>query len=208
MIPTMQKMLTETIKEKSGEIGKRLGDKIHDFSNQKDSSSLENKTPTFKLAAKEVNNNPDLQEREQNKIKDSSEYSEDINKAMYSSDELNIYQDVPLTESTVNDKPALCRGDIDLNKTDEMGQNNLERMEKGKAPQDQTGNPIQLHHIGQKIDSPLAELSFKEHSDKEVGNNTILHDGTQDSKIIRTDFNKEKSDHWKARAEQLKVESV
>ncbi|PKG85450.1 nuclease [Colwellia sp. 75C3] len=208
MILAMEKVITDVVKEKVSEVGNKLGDKVPDFSKNNETSSLESKIPTFKRSAKEINNNPVLQESEQNEIKNKSEYSKSINEAMYSTDELSIYQDVPLAENTVNDNLALCRDDIDLNKADEMGQSNLERMEKGKPPVDQTGKPIELHHVGQKADSPLAELSYKEHRDGEVGNNIVLHDGTQDSKINRVDFDKEKRDYWKERVEQLKVERV
>ncbi|MFT5717146.1 MAG: hypothetical protein ACI9T7_001332 [Oleiphilaceae bacterium] len=202
MMQTMQKVFTDVAKEKVSE----TGNKIPDFSKTNGSSTLESKIPTFNLTAKEINNNPELQESEKNKIEGKSEYSESINESISSVAELDIYQDVPLVENTVNDNPALCRDDIDLGKTDDMGQTNLERMEKGKPPVAQDGKPIELHHVGQDADSPLAELSQKEHRGE--GNNTILHDGTQESKIDRVAFQKEKSDHWKARAEQLKTESV
>lgn len=206
MINAMQKAFTEVVKEKVSEIRNGLGDKVPDFSKKIDSSNLESKTPAFSLTAKELNNNPDLQESEQKKVIDKSQFSESINESIKSEDELVIYQRAPLEERNINDEPALCRNDINLEKTDEMGQSNLERMDKGMPPLDRDGKPIELHHIGQKDDGPLAELSQQEH--RGVGNNTILHDGTLECKINRVVFQKERSDHWKARAEQLKAESV
>lgn len=75
-------------------------------------------------------------------------------------------------------------------------------MEKGKPPLDKDGNPIELHHIGQKSDSPLAELTRDEHRGK--GNDSILHDKTQDTEIDRKEFAKEKAEYWKSRAEEIK----
>jgi len=208
MILAMQKVFTDVVKNKTSEVGSGLGDKIPDFSKMDDSSNIESNIPTFthNVTARETNNDPELKESEQEKIKDQSEYSENTNESISSVDELEIYENVPLTENEVNGEIALCRDDIDLDKIDDMGKTNLERMEKGKPPLDEDGKPIELHHVGQEADSPLAELSQKEHRGE--GNNTILHDGTQESKIDRVAFQKEKSEHWKARSEQLKMESV
>jgi hypothetical protein len=55
-----------------------------------------------------------------------------------------------------------------------------------------------LHHIGQKPDSLLAELTKEEHMGG--GNNTILHDTTKPTEIDRGEFQKEKENHWATRA--------
>jgi len=142
-------------------------------------------------------------ETEDKKINEKSKYSDIINESIATEEELDIYLEADLKEATVNDKPALTREDIDYNQIDEdTGETNLERMEKGKAPLDKDGNPIELHHIGQKADSPLAELTRDEHRGK--GNDSILHDKTQNSEIDRKEFSKEKAEHWKARAEDIK----
>ena len=60
------------------------------------------------------------------------------------------------------------------------------------------GEIIELHHIGQKNDGPLAELTPEEHRGKE--NYSILHDTAKESEINRDQFNKERSEHWKQRA--------
>ena len=56
--------------------------------------------------------------------------------------------------------------------------------------------------MGQGMDSPLAELESSEHKT----NDRILHDKTVDSEIDRGQFQKERVQHWKARAEQLIAE--
>ncbi len=138
---------------------------------------------------------------EDKKIEEKSPYSVKINDSIATEDELDIYIDAGLKESTVNDKPALVRDDIDFNQVDEnTGETNLERMKKGKPPLDKDGNPIELHHVGQKADSPLAELNKEQHRGE--GNYGALHDNTQKSEIDRKEFAKEKAAYWKARAEQ------
>ena len=208
MISNFQKILTETMKGNNSELGAKLGDKIPDCSKSENLSPIENKIPAFvsKLTAKEINNDPELKVSQQEKIKDKSVYSDDTNESIASVNELDIYESIPLTEKEVNGEISLCRNDIDLKQTDDMGQSNLERMEKGNAPLDKSDKPIELHHIGQKSDSPLAELSSEEHRGN--GHSSILHDVTQESKIDRIAFNKERSEHWKARAEELKTENA
>ena len=64
-----------------------------------------------------------------------------------------------------------------------------------------SGEEIELHHIGQKPDNPLAELTLKEH--RGIGNDGILHDKTKETEINRIEFAKERRDHWKGRIEAM-----
>ena len=121
-----------------------------------------------------------------------------------SEEEKNIYENSGVTPKEVNERDALVKNDIDLTKEDDFGRTNLERMKQGLAPLDKDGNPIELHHVGQKMDSPLAELTRNEHRGK--GNDTVLHNKQKESEINREDFAKERAEHWKARAEQLESE--
>lgn len=129
-------------------------------------------------------------------------YSDEVIDSIASEEEAAIYQDARLECQTVNGNDALINTEIDLDQTDPLGDTNLERMEKGKAPLDANNKPIELHHVGQKADSPLAELTHAQHM--EGGNNTILHDTTKESEIDRGAFGKEREAHWKARAEEIK----
>ena len=81
-----------------------------------------------------------------------------------------------------------------------MGRTNRERAEQGLSPLNKSGNVIELHHIGQHADSPLAELTQAEHRGK--GNDTILHDKTKDTEINRQVFAGERSEHWEKRAQE------
>ncbi|WP_308923813.1 HNH/ENDO VII family nuclease [Janthinobacterium sp. J1-1] len=129
------------------------------------------------------------------------DYPDTVLDAIGSEAEGGIYEKAELEATVVNDKDALIRTDIDLDKTDVWGETNLERMKEGLAPLDSQGKPIELHHIGQKPDSPLAELTGAEH--RSNGNDNILHDKLKETEINRADFCKERIEHWKARAQQI-----
>ncbi|WP_426779057.1 HNH/ENDO VII family nuclease [Pseudomonas aeruginosa] len=128
-------------------------------------------------------------------------YPEEVLDVIGSEAEARIYEDANLEPAEVNGKDALIRTDIDYDQKDMFGNTNLERMQMGKAPLDTNGRPIELHHIGQKQDSPLAELTCSEHRGN--GNDNVLHNKQKESEINREDFDKERKDYWKARAEQI-----
>lgn len=116
--------------------------------------------------------------------------------------EREIYDKANLEVSEINGRECLTRTDIDPYEVDGRGRTNLEKMEDGRAPI-VNGEPIDLHHIGQKNDGPLAELTrYGEHS----GNTSILHEKRTDSEIDRNEFNKERAAHWKSRAEMIILE--
>ena len=72
----------------------------------------------------------------------------------------------------INSRTALVRR-IDFDYVDKNGMTNFQRMQIGKPALDPTGKPYELHHLGQKVDSPLAILTHEEHVGKE--NNKIWH---------------------------------
>lgn len=141
-----------------------------------------------------------LSEETYNELKEKN-YPQDIIDRIDSEEEAQIYLQANLEATEVNGKSALMKTNIDYDQVDAMGMTNLERMQKGLAPLDKEGKPIELHHIGQNSDSPLAELTRKEHTGG--GNDTILHNKQKESEINRGDFQKEKIAYWKARAEQV-----
>lgn len=142
----------------------------------------------------------ELTNEEKQKIKEETGWSDGIVNYIRSMKEYEIYKNAGLEEREINGKKCLIRSDIDLELKDEKGRTNKERMEKGKPPLYKNGESIELHHIGQKSDSPFAELTKSEHIKN--GNDTILHDKNKESEIDRLiQFKREKSDHWKARSE-------
>lgn len=124
-------------------------------------------------------------------------WSDEIVDAISCQEEYEIYKNADLTEMEVGGKTCLVRNDIDWEQKDAMGRTNKERAEQGLSPVNKDGKAIELHHIGQRADSPLAELTTQEHRGK--GNDTILHDKTKESEIDRTAFATERSEHWEAR---------
>lgn len=115
-------------------------------------------------------------------------------------EEAEIYKKAGLEEVEVNGKKCLIRDEIDWNQKDEMGRTNKERAEQGLSPITKDEKTVELHHIGQHADSPLAELTPEEHRGK--GNDTILHNKTKESEIDRQAFAGERSSHWEARAQE------
>lgn len=130
-------------------------------------------------------------------------YPQEITKYITSEKELEIYEKAGLQEAEIGGRKCLIRSDIDWNQKDVMGRTNVERAEQGLAPCDKDENPIELHHIGQHMDSPLAELTREEHRGKE--NYTILHSKGGESEIDRPAFDSERVEHWENRAEGRNV---
>lgn len=94
-------------------------------------------------------------------INEKSDYSDEVNEKISSVEELEVYQKANLKEENIDGRTCLVRDDIDMEYVDpKSGMTNQELMEKGRAPYDaKTGERIELHHIGQDYDSPLAELT-------------------------------------------------
>ena len=132
-------------------------------------------------------------------LKAETGWSDEIVDAIGSQEEAEIYKKAKLVEAEVNGQKCLIKNDIDMDQKDEFGRTNKERMEEGKAPLDKDGKPIELHHIGQKSDAPLAELKWEEHRGK--GNDAILHDKSKDSEIDREAFATQRAEHWKSRSD-------
>lgn len=144
-----------------------------------------------------------LTDEEKAKIKEETGWSDEIIDAIGSWKEYEIYKNAGLVEAEIDGKKCLIRNDIDWDQKDAMGRTNKERAEQGLSPINKDGKAIELHHIGQHADSPLAELTQEEHRGK--GNDTILHDKTKESEIDRQAFAGERSDHWAARAQESEV---
>lgn len=142
-----------------------------------------------------------LSNDEKNIIKSEVGWASEIVDSMRSFEEYKIYRDAGLIEGAVNGKECLMKTDIDWERKDQFGSTNKERVAEGYAPLDKNGRPIQLHHIGQHADSPLAELTFEEH--RTGGNDTILHDKNKETEVHGegNNWDHERKDYWKNRLE-------
>lgn len=158
--------------------------------NYNDSERLQN----FEPYEKELNT---LTNDEKIKLKEETGWSNEIIEAIGSLKEAEIYKNAGLHEEKINGKICLIK-DINMEQKDEFGRTNKQRMENGQAPLTKNNEVVELHHIGQKPDSPLAELAMQEHRGK--GNDTILHDKQKVSEIDRIAFGKERADHWQSRS--------
>ena len=165
--------------------------------------------PDLKLGTSELDNysriegsqitKTELTDNERLKIFEESGWSKELISSFRWKEEVEVYKDQKLKEKQVDGRQVLQRGDIDPNFKDEQGITNKERMENGGAPI-VDGKPVELHHIGQKQDSPFAELTSSVHKE----NYRNLHDvPPQPSQIDRKSFAKEKADYWKKRAEDF-----
>lgn len=142
------------------------------------------------------------------KIKEISGWSDEIINNIHNMKQYEILKNAGLEEVEINGRKCLIKKNIDLNFVDEDGLTNKDRISRGLAPIDsKTGNPIELHHLGQNIDSPLVELTKDEHrtGEYEYGkkNQSLWHDNTIETKVHGEGsfWDKERKDHWKTRAE-------
>ena len=131
-----------------------------------------------------------LLDREKKVLRESQGWYDELCNAISSFEEAEIYIEAGLKEVIINGKSCLIRQDIDLERRDEYGRTNRERMINGQPPLTQSGETIELHHVGQKKDAPLAELTTQEHRGQ--GNDAILHDKQKISEIDRTEFQKKR----------------
>lgn len=155
-----------------------------------------------------IEENSEIDEETRKEINEKSEYSQEVNDHIHSVEELEVYQNADLKEEVVDGRTCLVREDLDLDYVDEKtGKTNRMLMEMGRTPYDaKTGEQIELHHIGQEYDSPLAEVTANtEHGD---GNHKLLHEKTSDS--WRNDsyqYNHyngtQRPNHWKARVQSM-----
>ena len=144
--------------------------------------------------------------RKRKKIKEETGWSDEIIDNIKNMKQYEILKNANLKEVEINGRKCLIRTDIDLDYTDADGISNRERMKGGLAPLDsKTGKPIELHHLGQKKDSPLVELTEEEHrtGEYEEGkkNQSLWHDNSKETEVHGdgNDWNKERQEHWKAR---------
>lgn len=88
---------------------------------------------------------------------------------------------------------------IDFESIKGLAETNRERALQGYAPLDNEGHAIELHHVGQKVNSPLAELTSSQHD------LPGLHDNTIKSEVhtAQNDWSSQKKQYWIERAKAL-----
>ena len=83
---------------------------------------------------------------------------------------------------------------------DSYGRTNIERMQEGLAPIGKDGLPVELHHLKQKNDGMIVELTSTEHKSYYK----ILHRYETTSQINRYEFDRWRRNYWKNRAKDFK----
>lgn len=144
-----------------------------------------------------------LSEKEKAEIKETTGWSDKIVDSISSMQEANIYIDARLQEGEVNGMPALLQPDVDweaCNAPQWPGWSNVSLAEEGYSPYNSDGRAYELHHIGQKSDSPLAELTYDQHHSN--GNFKVLHTFGETC-VDRVQFSYERNQYWKKRSEAL-----
>ncbi|WP_375673986.1 DUF637 domain-containing protein [Bartonella sp. AA18HLJMS] len=83
-------------------------------------------------------------------------------------------------------------------KGEEVWGTNVERMEAGRAPMGFDGKPVELHHLSQTPEGPIAEIGSKDHNKY----TSVIHANpkTHQSLIEREKFGKWREEYWKERA--------
>lgn len=155
-----------------------------------------------------------LSVEQKQELKEKTGWSDNILDNIRTVVEAEVYVDADLHEVNGN----LERTDIDWNakipedRIDRMrsmygdevadkwaDKTNLDLIKMGKSPYGPDGEWINLHHIGQHPDSPLAELTNTEHKQ----NDGILHIKNKASEIERPTFRTERQNYWQARYENM-----
>lgn len=149
-----------------------------------------------------------LAEAEKTRIKEETGWSDGIVDNIQNTNQYEILKNAGLKEVEINGRKCLLKENIDLDYTDEDGVSNRDRIARGLAPLDGiTGKPIELHHLGQKTDSPLVELTEEEHRTGEYEdgkkNQSLWHDSTKETEVHGegNSWDQERKAYWKARAE-------
>ncbi len=129
-------------------------------------------------------------------IQRESKWPLDAIKALHSYDEYAIYKNANLIPTQLTDGTWAFLRKIDWTLVDSYGRSNVQRVANGLAPIDPTGMPYELHHIGQRADSPLAILTNAEHHAKT--NYSILHYAETGKDIAEEAWKAQKQALWQA----------
>jgi len=152
-----------------------------------------------------------LSNLEKKKIKLETGWSNEIIENIQNMKQYEILKGAGLKETEINGRKCLIKENIELDYTDEDGISNRDRIARGLAPIDsKTGKPLELHHLGQKADSPLVELTEEEHRtgeyEKGKKNQSLWHDNTKETEVHGegNSWDQERKAHWKSRADEIK----
>lgn len=105
-------------------------------------------------------------------IQINSNFSDSTIRNFHSLEEYNVYKDADLIEYQMADRTFLLPRDMDWDFVDPAtGLTNRQLVDYGLNPVDHAGIKYELHHVGQKTNSPLALLTKEQHR----SNSSTLH---------------------------------
>ena len=129
------------------------------------------------------------------KIQRETKWPLDAIKSIHSYDEFKIYKNAGVQPIRLESGKYAFIREIDWKLVDNKGRTNVERVSKwGLAPIDSSGKSYDLHHIGQKADSPLAILTWDEHHSKD--NFKILHYAEEGKDVADEVWAQQKHEFW------------
>lgn len=110
------------------------------------------------------------------------------------------------SKHTIGGRTAYKSTQVNPSLTDEDGLSNIQRMQKGRPPIDESGKPFNIHHVIQEEPGPVTEIKAKTHQRY----HKILHglkgngESFRNDKTLSSDFTRFKNDYWKLRAKDYK----
>lgn len=134
-------------------------------------------------------------------IYEESPFSNAINEFIRNIGELLFYVELELTEDRINERPCLVRADLEFDAPIAgVGLTNRQLIKANRVPIDPKSNneKVHLHHIGQKADSPFAELT----ADEDISFRCNPIHFFEDTMIDRRHYQKERRAHWKHRIQR------
>lgn len=129
------------------------------------------------------------------KIQKETKWPLAIVKSLHSYDEFVIYKNAGLQPMKLGSGKFAFAREIDWKLIDSKGRTNVERVSKwGLAPIDSNGKSFELHHVGQKADSPLAMLTWEEHHSSD--NYSVLHYAEEGKGVADDVWNQQRKEFW------------
>lgn len=97
------------------------------------------------------------------------------------------------------------RNDIDLDRVDDRGRTNYQRMLDGDSPIGSDGKPIELHHVLQEEPGTMVEIEGSTHDQykKQLHGLFPEREGFRNEDDLKKQYNNFRSQYWKNRAAQL-----
>ena len=175
---------------------------------QAETEKISEETPNLEKTETINPERNELTSEQKEQIKNETHWSGEVIDNIRSMDEYEkVYKPADLYEQKVDGRTCLVKN-IDMDYVSpKTGLSNREAMAKGASPLDaKMGEKLELHHMGQNYDAPLAELC--ENSEHGDGNDKILHDKNteswrNDTQLKNQYQNVDRPNHWKERAEEV-----